>query len=514
MTNFKKFIAIAFITIFIASCSKEDPIDVETTKAQVKITAINTIVEEASTNGEFTFTLSNAVINKTKVNFTISGTAENGVDYQTLTTSITFLPNETTKLISLIVLEDTLLEDAETITIKLTTTENENVSVGFPNSATISIMDNASTFVLQPEQAAGYMVNPNSTLQTVALFYNLIKLTETSFIVGQQDAFSSFYNNNVGESDIKKTTGSDPGLLGSDFMFITDDNNDETASNWFYQQEQKIIADTKEAYNKGMVNVFTWHLREPYEGDEFYTSNMTDFQKNNAFKSILPGGANHEYYKSKLAKVANVANNLIGNDGNKIPFIFRPFHEFDGNWFWWGQSYCTPQEYKALWQFTVEYLRDTLNVNNILFAFSPDNNFSSEGEYLERYPGDSYVDVIGMDNYGDFNNQGQTGLERANEKLQIISKLAKQKIKVSAFTETGYAVTPGQNNPISGFFSNNLYKAMTNNNVKVSYVMFWSNYQDSYYIPVSGTSSVADFLDFVNKPQLLLQNQLPNMYQF
>ena len=297
-------------------------------------------------------------------------------------------------------------------------------------------------------------------------------------------------------------------------MFITDDNNDETSSNWFYQQEEIIIADAKEAYDKGMVNVFAWHLREPYEGDEFYTNSMTEFQKNNAFRSILPGGENHEYYKSKLEKVASVANNLIGNDGNKIPFIFRPFHEFDGDWFWWGASYCTPQEYRTVWQFTVEYLRDTLNVDNILFAFSPDNNFLSEAEYLARYPGDSYVDVIGMDNYGDFNNQGQTGLERANEKLQIISKLAQEKVKVSAFTETGYAVTPGQNNPISGFFSSNLYNAMTNNNVKVSFVMFWNNSENSYYTPVPGTSSASDFIDFVSKPEVLLQNELPNMYQF
>lgn len=108
-----------------------------------------------------------------------------------------------------------------------------------------------------------YMVDGNATSETVALFYNLKKLAKIKFAIGQQDAFNAFYNNGSSAlSDIKKTTGNDPALLGSDFMFITDKNNDGQASNWFYQQEKKITDDAKQAYSKGMTNVFCWHLRE------------------------------------------------------------------------------------------------------------------------------------------------------------------------------------------------------------------------------------------------------------
>lgn len=367
-------------------------------------------------------------------------------------------------------------------------------------------------FVLTPEVTPSYMVNPNASAETVALFYNLKILSKTNFIVGQQNAFSNFFKDDEGDSDIKKTTGSDPGLLGSDFMFITDDENDGTASNWYHQQEQRIIADVVQAYNKGMVNVFTWHLREPYEGKSFYTSEMTEFQKQNALSSILPGGTNHEYYKQKLQKVAEVAKNLMGSNGRLAPFVFRPFHEFDGDWFWWGKKYCTPQQFIAIWQFTVEYLRDTLNVNNILFAYSPDNGFNSSAEYLERYPGDNYVDVLGMDNYGDFDNQGQAGVEKANKKLQIISNLAKEKVKIAAFTETGYFVTPGSNSPIPNFYSKNLYDAITNNATEIGFMMFWYNSKDTYCVPVPGLPDTADFLAFASKPKVMLQNALPNLY--
>ncbi len=101
-----------------------------------------------------------------------------------------------------------------------------------------------------------------------------------------------------GDSDIKKATGNDPALLGSDFMFITDKNNTGEPNNWFYQQELKITADVKAAYDKGMVNIFSWHLREPYNQDTFYASEITDpVQKANAFKSILPGGENHDTFQ-------------------------------------------------------------------------------------------------------------------------------------------------------------------------------------------------------------------------
>lgn len=368
------------------------------------------------------------------------------------------------------------------------------------------------TDVLTTTNAKTYLVDPNATAETVALFYNLKKLAKTKFAIGQQDAFNSFYNNgSSAQSDIKKTTGYDPALLGSDLMFITDKNNNGQANNWFYQQEVIITDDVKEAYSKGMINIFSWHLREPNKEDTFYTSDMTDAVKTTAFKSILPGGVNHAWYKTKLDKVASVVSNLKGSNGELIPIIFRPFHEFDGNWFWWGANFCTPEEYKTAYKFTVEYLRDTKGVHNILYAFSPDNSYSTSTNYLSRYPGDAYVDVLGMDNYGDFNNQGQTGSDRANAKLKMISDLAVTKVKIAALTETGYQVTT-TTPVINGWFSTYLYNALTANNVEISFVMFWNNTTSGYWVPTPTDSNAADFKTFATKPKSVLVNTMPKMY--
>ncbi|MCV9928288.1 glycoside hydrolase family 26 protein [Flavobacterium sp. LS1R49] len=365
---------------------------------------------------------------------------------------------------------------------------------------------------LTTTNVATYMVDKNATKETIALFYNLKKLAKTKFAIGQQDAFNGFYKDAGGDSDIKKNTGNDPAILGSDFMFITDKNNNEQSDNWFYQQEKKITDDVKSAYAKGIINTFCWHLREPNNEDSFYAADMTMEQKNTAFKSILPNGANHEWYKKKLDKVASVVANLKGVNGELIPIIFRPFHEFDGSWFWWGANFCTAEEYKTAYQFTVDYLKNTKGVHNILYAFSLDNSYTTEANYLSRYPGDAYVDILGIDNYGDFNNQGQAGADKANAKLKIIADLAKTKVKIAAMTETGYQIT-SSNTPITNWFSTFLYSALTSNNIEVSYVMFWTNNKDAYYVPNATATNASDFKSFTTKSKSALMNTLPKMYE-
>ncbi|SFI84118.1 mannan endo-1,4-beta-mannosidase [Kaistella treverensis] len=360
---------------------------------------------------------------------------------------------------------------------------------------------------ITPQNVKTFMVDKNATTETAALFYNLYKNAGSKILVGHQDAFYSYYQNDASMSDVKKTIGSDPAMIGLDFMFITDKNYQANSSNWYYQQEQKIIAAAKEAYNKGMAVTFCWHLREPFQETDFYTTNMTDEQKQNAFKSILPNGAKHNWYKLKLDKVASVFNNLIGNDGKKIPVIFRPFHEFDGNWFWWGANYCTADEYNQAYQFTVSYLRDTKGVHNVLYAFSPDASYNNSVSYLQRYPGDSYVDILGMDNYIDFYNQNSAGVTLANQKLQMISDLAVQKNKIAALTETGYSssnTTPRT----AAHFTDLVFPAITNNNIKISYINFWSNYQDNYFVPTPATPYATDFKNFTLKPKMTLQNNI------
>ena len=68
-----------------------------------------------------------------------------------------------------------------------------------------------------------------------------------------------------------------------------------------------------------------------------------------------------------------------------VPVICRLFHENDGSWFWWGAAYCSPSQYKNLFRYTEEYLRDVKGLHNLLYAYSPGGPFTDAADYLVNH---------------------------------------------------------------------------------------------------------------------------------
>jgi mannan endo-1,4-beta-mannosidase len=217
---------------------------------------------------------------------------------------------------------------------------------------------------------------------------------------------------------VKSVTGSHPAIIGVDFSGLS--GLPDSIISKVKVSLKKNIEDT---YNRGGITTVAWHFSNPVSEGGFYWKDSVSLP---AVKYIIPGGSGHEKYKSILSAIAGLAKSLKGNDGKQVPVIFRPYHEFDGDWFWWGKSHCTIDEFKTLWKFTVSYLRDSLGVHNFIYAFSPDCKFNSEEEYLERYPGDEWVDMVGVDNYADFGRDGKYNLEAGVKKLGIVSAYAKK----------------------------------------------------------------------------------------
>jgi mannan endo-1,4-beta-mannosidase len=226
-------------------------------------------------------------------------------------------------------------------------------------------------------------------------------------------------------------------------------------------------------------------------------------------KYIIPGGEAHEKYKEILHGIGEWANTIRGDDGALVPVIFRPYHEFDGGWFWWGKPHCTRDEFISLWRFTVSYLRDSLGVHNLLYAFSPDNRFTTREEFLERYPGDEWVDMVGMDNYGDL-GRDRHDIAKAATKLKIVSDYARDAGKLAAFTETGLESIPD-----STWWTQTLLKTMKTGDMSLCYVLVWRNDARSpthYYAPFPGHPSVPDFLAFYRDPYTLFESDLNDVY--
>jgi mannan endo-1,4-beta-mannosidase len=348
------------------------------------------------------------------------------------------------------------------------------------------------------------LIDKKATNETKMLAGNLFSLSKANTLFGHQHATEYGHGWYGGEdkSDVKAVVGSHPAVIGVDFSGFTGRPEDEIRN--YKNSLRKNVIDT---YNRGGITTVSWHFSNPVSAGGFYWVDSVSLP---AVKFIIPGGDAHEKYKDILDGMGEWAKSLVGADGKPVPVIFRPYHEFDGGWFWWGASHCSKDEFVSLWRFTVSYLRDSLDVHNFIYAFSPDNKFSSEAEFLDRYPGDEWVDMVGMDNYGDMGRDGYR-LDVAISKLKIVSDYAVKANKLAAFTETGLESIP---NPT--WWTETLLKVMRSENMRLCYVLVWRNDTQSpthYYAPFPGHSpSIPDFKKFFDDGYTLFEADLKDIY--
>lgn len=347
-------------------------------------------------------------------------------------------------------------------------------------------------------------IDKNATKETKALYANLKKISKNHILFGHQHAleYGHGWSNEPNRSDVKSVTGSHPAVIGIDFSGFSGHSKEEIEKTTSTLQKNVIAT-----YERGGITTVSWHFMNPVSGGGFYWKDSTSVA---AMSLIKIGGSHHEAYKAILKTIADFAHSVRAKDGTLAPMIFRPYHEFDGDWFWWGKSHTSREDFIAVWRFTVSYLRDTLGVHNFIYAFSPDVRFNSETEYLERYPGDDYVDMLGMDDYGDFGRDGKYDIDGGVKKLKIISDLAIKKNKLAAFTETGLESIPNEN-----WWTATLLKALKSENLQLSYVLVWRNDTTSpthFYAPFPGQVSVPDFIKFYNDPFTLFENDLKDVY--
>lgn len=322
----------------------------------------------------------------------------------------------------------------------------------------------------------------------------LSALRGKGILFGHQDdlAYGIGWNGLSDDSDVKRVTGDFPALFGWELGGIELNQSSNLDSVPFESIKKLAI----KAHAMGGINTFSWHPYSPVK-------NISAWAKDSVVvKDIIPGGALHEDFKKQLDIIASFFSSLKDENGVAIPFIFRPWHEMDGTWFWWGQQGCSSNELKSLFRFTVEYLRANKGLKMMVVAYSPDKHYSDVQSYLTWYPGDDIVDIVGTDNYYDFTKPD--GVDTVIKKLRIVIEVANSKSKLAAFTETGSSCLPD-----STWFTSKLSAVLNDSIVKrnISYVMVWRNASiDQFYFPYPSHSSVTDALNFIDRDDILLLN--------
>ncbi len=346
-------------------------------------------------------------------------------------------------------------------------------------------------------------IDPQATRATQALLGNLKLLSQNRILFGQQDALAygvNWRDWHKRRSDVADVCGKQPAVYGWDVSKLGKyPFNIDTVD---FQQMQQWI---REAFKMGGINTISWHF------DNFVNGKSTWDVEGRVVSNILPGGPHHEAYKAKLDLFAVFVKELkVGFLFKKqIPIIFRPFHEHTGAWFWWGQPHCTPDEYKNLWRFTVQYLRDEKGLHNLLYCYSPDV-FKDKDHYLECYPGDEWVDILGLDDYHDLGEHGES--EKLVGRLRTVVELAQEKGKVAALTETG------QNGVVQNkWWTERLLNPIKNDPVasQIAWVLVWRNARPSHHFgPYPGHTSASDFVKFSQDPVMVFDQDLPKMYRY
>lgn len=363
------------------------------------------------------------------------------------------------------------------------------------DAAAWDLYDACVTFETGVQVAGIQTIDNLATKETKYLFLNLAKLGETNLLFGMQDAtgYGVGWSDDDDRSDVKDVCGSYPAVYGWGIRPVA--IGEDT-----YRLKYRMTS----AFERGGINTMEWHQYDP-QNRGFYAA---DVNYEIIVPTLLPGGKYHELYKEKLWRIARYMKALRGATGQSIPVIFRPYHENYGNWFWWGANYCTIAEFITLWQFTVTYLRDSLNVHNLLYAYSPDY-FQNKMKYLERYPGDEYVDILGTDQYLS-GSIGANDIAELVRKMRDIVELASDRGKVAALTETGR-----ESLDIHDWFTRVLLNPIKNDPIatNIVYAAVWRNANATHhYAPYPGHPSVPDFLKFFEDPYTMFEDDLPDVY--
>ena len=414
------------------------------------------------------------------------------------------------------------------------------------DNITISEYDMANDFVeITAKPGEGTVANLNNLPKSVTIadgnandsaknLYAYLKALGQNgqVLFGHQNDYNKSVSKTATEGDVKEITGSLSGIYGIDTLSLT---GVELGISDAKKALETSVNNSIAAANQGAIITLSTHMpnftnsKITKNADGTYNYTTCDFSEskdlsNHCAEQILEGGAYNKQFTGYLDIIAEYALQLQEQD---IPILFRPFHENTGSWFWWGTA-TSSKTYRSLFRYTADYLK-AKGVHNILYVYSPNGPLSSEEEYLERYPGDEYVDVLAFDYYDDYNTYPATSdgsfFTSLDKTCKVVSSLAKKRGKLAAISETGVRVMKAdssdneglltKDNPVAESQSGtNWYQKVCDIAEKndMPYYLVWANFGDTnFYVPYKynetrGQEMINEFIDFYNNEKSIFAN--------
>jgi mannan endo-1,4-beta-mannosidase len=232
-------------------------------------------------------------------------------------------------------------------------------------------------------------VTPNVSPEVQSLMGYFSDIYGKHILSGQQEGWRGTNALGFELAHITNTTGKLPAVLGLDLSGVTR-AEDFPRRKWRHAVAEHAI--DWYARQHGVVSL-CWHWSAPL-GEKVVYSKDTHFDLQHA---LTDGTAEHTAVLRDLDAIA--AELKLLQDAH-VPVLWRPLHEANGRWFWWGAQ--GPEPFKKLWRLMFERFTSRHKLNNLIWVFSP----GASTDLANWYPGDEYVDIIGQDHYPMDGNNG------------------------------------------------------------------------------------------------------------
>lgn len=259
--------------------------------------------------------------------------------------------------------------------------------------------------------------NPNACASAKKLLNYLSETAGKAIITGQHTQTKL-----MEEIDyIRDNTGKEPLLRGFELLAYSPNINYDDASQEclteVYENRETIETALDWARKTNGIVTLTFHWFSPLGGhDKSFYSKNTDFD---AEQVIMENTRERAAFYNDMDVIAHELRKFQKAD---IPVLWRPFHEAEGDWFWWGAK--GPVIASKLYCMMYEYYTNILHLDNLIWVWNC--------PVKEAYPGDEYVDIVSVDVY-------LTSYEKTDYHIQY-EQLIKETSpnKTVALAEVGY----------------------------------------------------------------------------
>lgn len=233
-------------------------------------------------------------------------------------------------------------------------------------------------------------VNPDATAEARELLDRLHQLSGQGTLTGQHNYprdIDGFTRRMAAEQ------GALPAVFGLDFGFSPRGTLDDIT------HRQQIVNACIYYHRMGAVITLMWHAVRPIEREpvSFRESVQGELSEAEWRDLVTPGTRIHERWK---AQVDVIAWHLRQLQRERVPVLWRPYHEMNGGWFWWGKKEG-PDGYAKLWRMLYRRLVDFHGLDNLIWVWNANCLGPNRGPYADYFPGHDVVDILATDFYGD-----------------------------------------------------------------------------------------------------------------